>query len=89
MDSGLRRAAPGLLPSRRIQNFLSINDGGGNGNIFIISLHNRPGAGATPWIANRFRLVLSSSALKIKRLAPALAETGVFPIAVNQDVTDL
>ena len=27
LDSGLRRAAPGLLPSRRIQDFLSINDG--------------------------------------------------------------
>ena len=89
MDSGLRRAAPGLLPSRRIQNFLSINDGEGNENIFIISLHNRPSAGVTPWIVNRFRLVLSSSALKIKRLAPAPAETGVFLIAVTQYVTDL
>ena len=29
LDSGLRRAAPGILPSRRIQDFLSINDGGG------------------------------------------------------------
>ena len=28
LDSGLRRAATGLLPSRRIQDFLSINDGG-------------------------------------------------------------
>ena len=28
VDSGLRRAATGLLPSRRIQDFLSINDGG-------------------------------------------------------------
>ena len=27
LDSGLRRAAPGILPSRRIQDFLSINDG--------------------------------------------------------------
>ena len=27
LDSGLRRAATGLLPSRRIQDFLSINDG--------------------------------------------------------------
>ena len=26
VDSGLRRAAPGILPSRRIQDFLSIND---------------------------------------------------------------
>ena len=26
LDSGLRRAAPGILPSRRIQDFLSIND---------------------------------------------------------------
>ena len=26
LDSGLRRAATGLLPSRRIQDFLSIND---------------------------------------------------------------
>ena len=67
------------------------NDGGGNGNILIISLHNRPGAGVavTLWIANRFRLVLSSSALKIKRLLPALAETGVSLIAVNRYVTDL
>ena len=29
LDSGLRRAATGILPSRRIQDFLSINDGGG------------------------------------------------------------
>ena len=29
MQAGLRRAATGLLPSRRIQDFLSINDGGG------------------------------------------------------------
>ena len=29
LDSGLRRAAAGVLPSRRIQDFLSINDGGG------------------------------------------------------------
>ena len=29
MDSGLRRAATGILPSRRIQDFLSINDEGG------------------------------------------------------------
>ena len=28
LDSGLRRAATGILPSRRIQDFLSINDGG-------------------------------------------------------------
>ena len=28
LDSGLRRAATGLLPSRRIPDFLSINDGG-------------------------------------------------------------
>ena len=28
LDSGLCRAAPGVLPSRRIQDFLSINDGG-------------------------------------------------------------
>ena len=28
LDSGLRRAAMGILPSRRIQDFLSINDGG-------------------------------------------------------------
>ena len=48
----------------------------------------RPGA-LTPWIADRVRLVLSSLALKIKRLLPAPAETGVFPIAVNQYVTDL
>ena len=27
LDSSLRRAATGLLPSRRIQDFLSINDG--------------------------------------------------------------
>ena len=27
LDSSLRRAAPGFLPSRRIQDFLSINDG--------------------------------------------------------------
>ena len=27
LDSGLCRAATGLLPSRRIQDFLSINDG--------------------------------------------------------------
>ena len=26
LDSGLRRAATGILPSRRIQDFLSIND---------------------------------------------------------------
>ena len=31
LDSGLRRAATGIPPSRRIQDFLSINDdGGGN-----------------------------------------------------------
>ena len=29
LDSGLRRAATGILPSRRIQDFLSINDEGG------------------------------------------------------------
>ena len=29
LDSGLRRAAPDIVPSRRIQDFLSINDGGG------------------------------------------------------------
>ena len=29
LDSGLRRAATGLLPSRRIPDFLSINDGRG------------------------------------------------------------
>ena len=29
LDSGLRRAALGILPSRRIQDFLSINNGGG------------------------------------------------------------
>ena len=29
MQAGLRRAATGILPSRRIQDFLSINDGGG------------------------------------------------------------
>ena len=29
LDSGLRRAATGILPSRRIQDFLSINDGEG------------------------------------------------------------
>ena len=70
---------------------VSINDAEGNENILIISLHNRPGAGVAlkPWIASRFRLVLSSSALKIKRLAPAPAEAGIFPIAVNQYVTDL
>ena len=74
MDSGLRR-----------------NDGEGNGSILIISLHNRPGAGVTlkPWIVNRFCLVLSSLALKIKRLLPAPAEAGIFLIAVNQYVTDL
>ena len=27
LDSGLRRAATGILPSRRIQDILSINDG--------------------------------------------------------------
>ena len=27
LDSGLRRAAPGVLPSHRIQDFLPINDG--------------------------------------------------------------
>ena len=30
VDSGFRRAATGLLPSRRIQDFLSINDDGGD-----------------------------------------------------------
>ena len=29
LDSGFRRTAPGILPSRRIQDFLSINGGGG------------------------------------------------------------
>ena len=28
LDSGFRRAATGILPSRRIQDILSINDGG-------------------------------------------------------------
>ena len=28
MQAGLRRAATGILPSRRIQDFLSINDEG-------------------------------------------------------------
>ena len=34
MQAGLRRAATGILPSRRIQDFLSINDGGGWGQEF-------------------------------------------------------
>ena len=34
LDSSLRRAATGFLPSRRIQDFLSINDGGGWGQEF-------------------------------------------------------
>ena len=33
LDSGLRRAAKGFLPSRRIQDFLSINDGGVNSGL--------------------------------------------------------
>ena len=54
-------------------------------------LRRNDGAGGAlkPRIANRFRLVLSSSALKIKRLLPAPTETGVLLIAVNQYVTDL
>ena len=46
--------------------------------------HQTRRAGLTPWIANRFPLVLSSFALKIKRLEP-----GVFLTAVTQYVTDL
>ena len=38
LDSGLRRAATGILPSRRIPDFLSINDGGGNRHLLIIPL---------------------------------------------------
>ena len=38
MQAGLRRAATGLLPSRRIQDVLSINDGEGNRHSFIILL---------------------------------------------------
>ena len=36
LDSGLRRAATGILPSRRIQDFLSINDGEGHRHTLII-----------------------------------------------------
>ena len=38
LDSGLRRAATGILPSRRIQDFLSINDGKGNRHGLVIPL---------------------------------------------------
>ena len=38
MQAGLRRAATGILPSRRIQDLLSINDGKGNGHSLIILL---------------------------------------------------
>ena len=33
LDSGLRRAAAGILPSRRIQDFLSVNDGRGDSGL--------------------------------------------------------
>ena len=36
VDSGLRQAATGLLPSRRIQDFLSINDGVDSGLFPVI-----------------------------------------------------
>ena len=61
LDSGLRRAATGILPSRRIQNFLSINDEGGWSQVFVwngkgavgiaINLfhpHRHSGAGRNP-----------------------------------------
>ena len=38
LDSGLRRVATGILPSRRIQDFLPINDGKGNRQISVIPL---------------------------------------------------
>ena len=41
LDSGLRRAATGVLPSRRIQDFLPINDDGGL-IYFLADLSYRP-----------------------------------------------
>ena len=38
LDAGLRRAATGLLPSRRIPDLLSINDSEGNRYLLIIPL---------------------------------------------------
>ena len=68
MQAGLRRAATGILPSRRIPDFLSINDGGvasgfcrndgeGCGQAFV-----RHGQGAVGMATNSFRPRRHSSA---------------------------
>ena len=45
MQAGLRRAATGILPSRRIQDFLSINDGG----VIDACRHRPPGFPGGPF----------------------------------------
>ena len=42
LDSGLRRAAMGILPSRRIQDFLSINDGEEEKSLVAIPMARLP-----------------------------------------------
>ena len=70
MQAGLRRAAPGILPSRRIQDFLSINDDEG------IDVSRQP------LCALSFLQCLHSGLLH--RQARAESTSGVIPACLQQ-----